>query len=72
MRPQKAQVKDKGLWAESWDLGAPLADVSDLSFSRSCKAGQRHPYKFCEYSAAYKRFESMRVLICALGVTRGW
>jgi hypothetical protein len=33
MKPQKAQVKDKGLRAESWDLGLEAQEISKFSLN---------------------------------------
>ncbi len=33
MKPQKAQVKDKGLWAECWDLGLKAQEISTFSLN---------------------------------------
>jgi hypothetical protein len=33
IKPQKAQVKDKGLGAKCWDLGLEPAKVSRFSFN---------------------------------------
>ena len=33
MKPQKAQVKDKGLGAECWDLGLKAQEISTFSLN---------------------------------------
>jgi len=33
MSPQKAQVKDRGLCAESWDLGLEAQEISKFSLN---------------------------------------
>jgi hypothetical protein len=61
MKPRKAQVKDKGLWAKSWDFGDLVIDICRLSFlglvdlgngKRICSARILWPIKvlnLCEY-----------------------